>query len=101
MSDTPDIDWDRMASWAESDAPLADDYTDVLTGAQAQAAGRRFLRGRPSVGHDHATGTGRSPKRATRLDEQTDAALLALAKQEGKSVSAVMRELLRKELTNA
>ena len=37
-------------------------------------------------------------KRATRPDEKTDAALLARAKREGKSISEVMREVLRKEL---
>lgn len=101
MTGTHDIDWDQMAAWAESDAPLGDDYIDVQTGPAAQAAGQRFLRGKPNVGHDHATGTGRSPHRSTRLDAQTDAALLARAKREDKSVSAVIREILRKALADA
>lgn len=95
------VKWDELADWAESDAPLGDDYSDVITGPRAAQAGRKFLRGRPNLGHQHATGTGRSPKRATRLDEETDAALLARAKREGKSISEVMREVLRKELIDA
>lgn len=98
MSNHTTPDWDQMADWAESANPLTDDSTPILTGEQATAAGRRFLRGRPNVGAAHAIGTGASRKRATRLDEQTDAALIARARREHKSVSAVIREVLRHEL---
>ncbi|MCI1749306.1 MAG: hypothetical protein LKI24_15370 [Acidipropionibacterium sp.] len=35
--------WDRMADWAESEAPLIDDSAQTVTGAEAQEVGRRFL----------------------------------------------------------
>ena len=38
---------------------------------------------------------------ATRLDEQTDAALVARARREHKSVSAVIRDVLRNELAKS
>ncbi len=101
MTDPTTPDWDQMADWAESQAPLTDDSAPMLTGAQARQAGRQFLRGRPNVGADHATGSGQSRKRATRLDEQTDAALVARARREHKSVSAVIRDVLRNELAKS
>lgn len=93
---TPD--WNHMAQWAQSDVPESDDYSDMVTGDQARQVGQRFLRGRPSVGQDHATGRGRSVKRSTRLDQQTDARLLARAAAENTSVSELIRRLLRQGL---
>lgn len=49
----------------------------------------------------HATGAGQSHKHATRLDEKTDAALVARARREHKSVSAVIRDVLRTELAKS
>ena len=45
-----DVKWDESVDWAESDAPLEDDYPDVITGARAAQTGRKFLRGRPNLG---------------------------------------------------
>ena len=53
-----DVKWDELADWAESDAPLGDDYSGVVTGPRAGEAGREFLRSRANLGHEHATGTG-------------------------------------------
>ena len=50
-----------------------------------------ILRGRPALGHDRATGAGRSPRRQVRLPADTNAALDAYAQQHGTTASAVIR----------
>ena len=46
MRQTDTAAWERMADWAESDAPLSDDSSPALTGERAREAGHRFLQGR-------------------------------------------------------
>lgn len=57
--------------------------------------------GRPKLGHTHATGTGRSPRRQVRLPEDVDAALGAYAAQHHTTPSAVIREAVNEYLANA
>lgn len=56
---------------------------------------------RPKLGHTHATGTGRSPRRQVRLPEDVDAALGAYAAQHHTTPSAVIREAVNDYLANA
>jgi hypothetical protein len=60
MSDMGESDWDRMADWAESDVPLADDSSQTVTGAEAEEIGRQFLRGRPNARSAHHLVTDRN-----------------------------------------
>ncbi|MCL3778502.1 MULTISPECIES: gamma-glutamyltransferase [unclassified Actinomyces] len=60
-----------------------------------------ILRGHPSLGHDHATGAGRSPRRQVRLPEGTNAALDTYVAAHNTTASAVIREALEAYLANA
>ncbi len=51
-----------------------------------------ILRGRPGLGRDHATGTGRSPRRQVRLPESTNDALDAYVREHNTTASAVIRD---------
>lgn len=65
MSTTPaGFDFDALAEWAESDEATHTPQTSpVFRGKDAARASRAFLgRGRPTLGADHATGEGRSPR---------------------------------------
>ena len=78
MSTTPaGFDFDALAEWAESDEATHTPQTSpVFRGKDAARASRAFLgRGRPTLGADHATGQGRSPRRQVRLDARTNARL--------------------------
>lgn len=60
-----------------------------------------ILRGRPNLGQDHATGTGRSPRRQVRLPEHTNAALDAYAQAHDTTPSAVIRDAVEAYLATA
>ena len=60
-----------------------------------------ILRGRPNLGQDRATGTGRSPRRQVRLPESTNAALTAYAEAHGPTPSAVIRDAVEAYLATA
>ena len=60
-----------------------------------------ILRGRPNLGQDHATGTGRSPRRQVRLPERTSAALDAYAQAHDTTPSAVIRDAVEAYLATA
>ena len=60
-----------------------------------------ILRGRPNLGQDHATGTGRSPRRQVRLPERTNAALDAYAQAHDTTPSAVIRDAVEAYLATA
>ena len=60
-----------------------------------------ILRGRPTLGHDHATGRGRSPRRQVRLPADTNAALDAYAAEHNTTASAVIRDALNAYLASA
>ena len=65
------------------------------SGARTPRASRAFLgRGRPTLGADHATGEGRSPRRQVRLDSRTNARLDAYAAATGTSASQIIRDAL-------
>ncbi|WP_167203061.1 gamma-glutamyltransferase [Actinomyces respiraculi] len=53
-----------------------------------------ILQGRPNLGHDHATGRGRSPRRQVRLPEHTNNALDAYSAKHNTTASAVIRDAL-------
>jgi hypothetical protein len=94
------IDWDKMADWAESDAPFAGPPSGrTLSGEAAREAGRRILEqygsGRPSLGHEHAQGKGSSPRRQVRLPQEVNDELDAYAAEHGQTASQVMRDALK------
>lgn len=60
-----------------------------------------ILHGRPRLGHDHATGDGRSPRRQVRLPESTNDALDAYAAAHGMTASAVIRDAVEAYLATA
>jgi len=97
MSTTPaGFDFDALAEWAESDEATHTPQTSpVFRGKDAARASRAFLgRGRPTLGADHATGEGRSPRRQVRLDARTNARLDASAAATGTSASQIIRDAL-------
>lgn len=97
MSTTPaGFDVDALAEWAESDEATQTPQTSpVFRGKDAARASRAFLgRGRPTLGADHATGEGRSPRRQVRLDARTNARLDAYAAQTVTSASQIIRDAL-------
>ncbi|WP_139738374.1 hypothetical protein [Actinomyces wuliandei] len=56
--------------------------------------------GRPTLGHDHATGHGASARRQVRLPEHTNTALDAYATAHHMTPSAVIRQALEKFLND-
>ncbi len=60
-----------------------------------------ILRGRPSLGHDRATGRGRSPRRQVRLPEPLNTALDDYAAAHSTTPSAVIRDALTAYLNAA
>ncbi|MFC2458600.1 gamma-glutamyltransferase [Peptidiphaga sp.] len=57
--------------------------------------------GRPSLGHDRAMGSGRSPRRQVRLSAATDAALESYVAAHGTTASAVIRDAIETYLAAA
>ena len=55
---------------------------------------RTLMGGRPTLGHDHATGRGASARRQVRLPEHTNTALDAYVAAHGTTASAVIRDAL-------
>lgn len=90
------VDFDALADWAESDEATQTPQTSpVFRGEDAARASRAFLgRGRPTLGADHATGKGQSPRRQVRLDARTNARLDAYAAKTGTSASQIIRDAL-------
>lgn len=60
---------------------------------------RTLMGGRPTLGHDHATGRGASARRQVRLPEHTNTALDAYAAEHNTTPSAVIRAALDAYLT--
>ncbi|AFV90660.1 MAG: ribbon-helix-helix protein, CopG family [Acidipropionibacterium acidipropionici] len=95
------VDIGELSDWAESDAPFDTPQTSpVLTGDEAKEASRAFLArvGQPTLGHSHAQGTGRSPRRQVRLPEDMNARLDAYASRHGGNASAIIREAVAEYL---
>lgn len=76
---------DRWTAEAESGYDI-----EQLTPIDAKTMQPVDLRGRPSL-----NGNGHSPKLQVRVDDQLNRALKARAEKEGRSVSDLVRELLR------
>ena len=87
------IDFTELADWAETDNATHDPQTSpVFWGKDARHASQALLkRGRPTLGEDHATGKGHSPRRQLRLDAETNTRLDAMAAETGRSPSDIMR----------
>ncbi|CED92448.1 CopG family transcriptional regulator [Actinomyces succiniciruminis] len=62
---------------------------------------KAIMSGRPTLGHDRATGRGASARRQVRLPETTNTALDAYATKHGMTPSAVIRQALDEFLASA
>lgn len=62
---------------------------------------RAIMGGRPTLGHDRATGRGASARRQVRLPEHTNTALDIYAAEHNTTASAVIRDALEAYLTKA
>lgn len=96
----PSVDLDALVTWAESDAPL-EDTMPPLTGEDARRFGQDLLRraGRPSLGHSHSTGDGRSPRRQVRLPHELSDRLDRRALADGRTPSELIRDAVEDYLT--
>lgn len=87
-------DYDALSDWAENEMTLPIKSTTAKRGREAAAAGRALLDrvgGRPSLDPDAEPGT-ESPVRQVRLPQSLDARIDAIAAQQGRSRSAVLRD---------
>lgn len=87
-------DYDALSDWAENEMTLPTKSTTAKRGREAAAAGRALLDrvgGRPSLDPDAEPGT-ESPVRQVRLPKPLDARINAIAEQQGRSRSAVLRD---------
>lgn len=93
MTETPGVDLDALTAWAESDDPAHAPGT-TRHGGEAARAGKAelALAGRPTLGHRHATGNGRSPRRQVRLPADLNDRLDRLAGKAGKTSSMLIRD---------
>lgn len=93
MTEIPGVDLDALTAWAESDDP-ADVPGTTRHDEEAARAGKAelALAGRPTLGHRHATGNGRSPRRQVRLPHDLSDRLDRLARQAGKNPSMLIRD---------
>ncbi|MDJ0363138.1 ribbon-helix-helix domain-containing protein [Rhodococcus sp. H29-C3] len=95
-TDKPDAgtDYDALSDWAENEMTLPAASKTAKRGRDAGAAGRALLdrvAGRPSLDPDAEPGT-ESPVRQVRLPVRLDARIDAIAAQQGRSRSAVLRD---------
>jgi hypothetical protein len=94
MSNIDQNHYDKLADWAESDAPAI--HPDRgSTGAAAADASRDILRragGRPSLDLDSPAGT--SPRRQVRLPRALSDRIDELADNDNRSPSDLMREAI-------
>lgn len=83
--------YNRLADWAQSDAPVIHPSRGI-SGDAAAAAGADLLRraGRPSLEESGAT----SPRRQVRLPESLSKRVDALAEADGRTPSELMREAI-------
>ncbi|PCK23195.1 CopG family ribbon-helix-helix protein [Rhodococcus qingshengii] len=93
--DNNSTDYEALAAWAENDMNLPVNSKTAKRGADAAQAGRDLLErvgvgGRPSLGGKDASGT--SPRRQVRLPVGLSARLDAIAAEQHRKPSDVMRE---------
>ncbi|WP_068373702.1 CopG family ribbon-helix-helix protein, partial [Rhodococcus sp. EPR-157] len=85
---------DALSDWAENEMTLPTKSTTAKRGREAAAHGRALLDrvgGRPSLDPDAEPGS-ESPVRQVRLPKPLDARIDAIAAQQGRSRSAVLRD---------
>lgn len=98
---------DRLSEWAESDAPFTNmaPTVRVFAGEEAVRVSRELLAkagvGQPNLGHVHAQGTGRSPRRQVRLPEDVNQRLDAYLAAHDTTASAVIRTAIEEYLDRA
>lgn len=95
-ADKPDAgtDYDALSDWAENEMTLPAKSATAKRGRDAAAAGRALLDrvgGRPSLDPTAEPGTV-SPARQVRLPAHLDARIDAIAAQQGRSRSEVLRD---------
>lgn len=88
---------DAVVTPGRGELPGRDHLTPFLSDDEMEAATRRG-RGRPRLS---ASGSGHSPKRQVRLPVEVDAALVRLARDQGRTPSAVMRQAIEDYVRSA
>jgi hypothetical protein len=95
MSERTEAEYREMATWAESEMDFDPDAPGVLYGEQAAQAGRdmiaRALGGRPSIDPQAVPGQ-HAKNRTVRLPGALDAGLIAVAAQQNRRPSDVLRD---------
>lgn len=93
----PATDYDELAQWAENDMTLPTNSHTALRGDDAAAAGRALLErvtGRPRLDPTDTSHDGPSPKRQVRLPAAISKNIDAIAAQQNRKPSEVMREAI-------
>lgn len=96
-----------VSDWVENSPELMDALSAATLKEGDQQSHREVAemiaaaRGRPTLGHDHAEGTGSSPRRQVRLPHELNQRLDSYAAEHHRSVSEVMREALEHYLSAA
>lgn len=93
----PATDYDELAQWAENDMTLPTNSHTALRGDDAAAAGRALLErvtGRPRLDPTDNSHDGPSPKRQVRLPAAISKNIDAIAAQQNRKPSEVMREAI-------
>jgi len=93
----PTTDYDELAQWAENDMTLTPNSHTALRGDDAAAAGRALLErvtGRPRLDPTDNSQDGPSPRRQVRLPAAISKNIDAIAAQQNRKPSEVMREAI-------
>ena len=80
-----------LVAWAESDGPVESGETVTGHEADRMADEALHMAGCPSLGHDRATGEGRSPRCQVRLPQPLNSELDRYAQEEQTTASEVIR----------